>query len=510
MTSAAPSPMGDGSPVVLVVDQGTTNTKALLVEQGGAVVATSSRAVPVTFPQHAWVEQDADAIWAATAEAARAVLAGNEHRMLAGLALSTQRESAVAWSASTGRPLGPVLGWQDGRTAERCATWAVDHADMVRSRTGLGLDAMFSAPKMRWLLDHALEQGTPIEDVRLGTVDSWLLWNLTGRHETEAGNASRTLLLALESLAWDDDLLRVFGIPRSALPEVLASDGDYGATRDAGALPDGVPVLAVMADSHAALYAQGCRKPGEVKATFGTGSSVMTPVEGVPTSSLEALSATLAWLTDEGATYALEGNILASGAALDAVARLLGVDGGAELTQLAAEVDDSSGVVCVPAFAGLGAPYWDRDAQAVIVGLTGGTTRAHVARAALEAVAHQIADVVAAMEEGGVPLPELCADGGATSSRLLMQIQADLLGRPVRVSSTAEASALGAALLAWDRLGAPPSSLGRDDPGPTTYVPTTTDADRDAARSRWASAVARSRGRAVPAPQTISTTTKEI
>jgi glycerol kinase len=350
----------------------------------------------------------------------------------------------------------------------------------------------------------------PVDDVRLGTVDSWLLWRLTGRHVTEAGNASRTLLLGLESLTWDDELLEVFGIPRSALPAVLPSDGEYGVLATDGPLPTGLPVLAVMADSHAALFAQGCRKPGEVKATYGTGSSVMTPYDGRPGSAPAGLSATLAWLTADGPTYALEGNIIASGAAIETVARLVGAHGGAELTQLASEVDSSGGVVCVPAFAGLGAPYWDREAQGLLAGLTGGTTRAQLARAALDAVAHQVTDVVLAMEDAGVALPELCADGGATSSRLLMQTQADLLGRPVRVTPTAEASALGAALLAWERLSGAPAPERHDHAeGTATYVPAIDDARRSAERSAWAAAVARSRGRAVPAPQTTSTTTKE-
>lgn len=499
MTSAAPSPVGGGQPVVLVVDQGTTNTKALLVEQDGAVVASASRAVPVSHPRPAWVEQDARLIWAAAADAANAVLAGRDDLEIAGLALSTQRESALAWSAASGEPLGPVLGWQDGRTAERCAAWSAEAGEEVAARTGLAIDPMFSAPKMRWLLDQAIEAGAELDDIRLGTVESWLIWRLTGLHLAEAGNASRTLLLDLAAVDWAEDLLSLFGLPSSALAEVRPSDAGFGITTGAGGLPAGVPVVAVMADSHAALYAQSCRKPGEVKATYGTGSSVMTPLEGLPATRAVGLSTTLAWATAAGGTtYALEGNILASGAAIDAVSRLLGAGSGAELSQLAAEVPDSGGLSMVPAFAGLGAPHWDRKARGALLGLTTSSSRAHVARATLEGVAHQIVDVVDAMEDsGGAPLSVLSADGGATSSRLLMQIQADLLGRPVRVSATAEASALGAALLAWDRLGGAGAPDGEAQG--ETYVPTRDEASRLEARARWADAVACSRGSAIPA-----------
>lgn len=419
-----------------------------------------------------------------------------------GVSISNQRESVVAWSAASGAPLGPVLGWQDARTAAACADLA-DAAQEVRARTGLPLDPMFSAPKMRWLLDAAVAGGARAGDVRLGTVDSWLVHRLTGEHLAEAGNASRTLLLDLRSLAWDQDLLALFGVPAGAVGQVRPSDAGFGVTRATGALPAGVPVVAVLADSHSALYQHGCTTPGTGKATYGTGSSVMTPCEG-PQVAPAGIATTLAWLTDRP-TYAREGNIVASGSALDWMARTLGappgVAGGAYLSALAAEVPDADGVSFVPAFSGLGAPYMDRAATGLLSGVTGGTTRAHLARAALEAVAHQVADVVEAIEaDGGARIDVLHADGGATASDLLMQQQADLLGRAVLVADAPEASALGAATLAARTLGLP---VAAGQPG-APVEPTLDAVARGARRRAWADAVARSRGqvphRPGPAP----------
>ncbi len=499
---------------VLAIDQGTTNTKALLVDAAtGTVLATGSRGLGVRFPAAGWVEQDAAEIWGATREAiadclaAAAAGADGIADGIAGIAVSNQRESVVAWSRSTGAPLAPVLGWQDARTAAACADLvAAGLGDEVRRRTGLSLDPMYSAPKMRWLLDAALAGGTDPADICLGTVDAWLVWNLTGGtvFATEAGNASRTLLLDLEELDWAPSLLTTFGVPLAALPEVRASDAGFGATAGddlPAGLAAGVPVVAVLADSHAALYQHGCTTPGSGKATYGTGSSVMTPCAG-PDAPPDGITTTLAWLTADGPTYAREGNIVASGSALDWMAAMVGGgssgrSGGALLTELAADVPDAGGVHFVPAFSGLGAPYWDRSATGVVTGVTGGTTRAHLARAALEAVAHQVADVVEAVEsDGGARIDVLHADGGATASAPLMQAQADLLGRAVVVADVSEASALGAALLAARTLGLSPP-LASTPPSEATddgVVPRVPDGDRVARRAAWATAVRRSRG----------------
>jgi glycerol kinase len=350
---------------------------------------------------------------------------------------------------------------------------------------------MYSAPKIRWLLAAALAEGADTADIRLGTIDTWLLWKLTGAFLAEAGNASRTLLLDLETLGWHPALLELFGIPPAALAPVVRSDGGFGRTTLASGLPVGMPVLAVMADSHAAMLAQGCTDPGDAKATYGTGSSVMTPMADLHGPRAEGLATTLAWLADRP-VYAYEGNIVASGAALEWMSRILDLSGGSELSELAGTAPSSEGVAFVPAFAGLGAPYWDRDAVGITTGITAGTTRAHLARAAIEAVANQVADVVEAMDAvSPAPVTVLAADGGASASRVLMQAQADLLGRKVRVSDVPEASAVGAARLAFRSLGISDADGGA---APAVhYLPDIHEQERRDRRRQWAAAVARAR-----------------
>jgi glycerol kinase len=473
--------------MILSIDQGTTNTKAVLVDEAGQVTGSGAAPVGLASPRPGWVEQDADEIWSSVLAAVTACRAVGPAAIPAGVTLSNQRESVVAWRRSTGEPLGPMIGWQDRRTAPWCSRLATPEANnRVRARTGLRIDAMFSGPKMRWLLDQ--RPGVPTADVCLGTVDSWLVWRLTGgrTYAGEAGNASRTLLYDVVDLHWSAELCDLFGVPIEALPEVRPSNGQFGLTRDVPGLPDGVPLLAVLADSHAALYGQGGATLGIAKATFGTGSSVMTPTATFQPDRT-AVPSTLAWLTD-APTYAREGNILSSGATLSWMAATLGLPGVAELTALAAEVSDSDGVVLVPAFAGLGAPYWDREVRAGLAGMTTSTTRAHLARAAVDAVAHQICDVVEEIDQDQ-PIRVLRADGGATASSLLMQTQADLLGRPVDVADIAEVSALGAAQLGWSRLGVSvPPTAARKSFGPTLAEP-----ERGARRDRWRQEVTRAR-----------------
>ncbi len=497
----AASTSAGATPAILALDQGTTNTKALLCAVDGTVLSQGSAPVGIAFPAPGWVEQDATDIWSATCAAVAACLDAVPGAAPSAVAVSNQRESVVMWSARTGEPLGPVLGWQDARTtADTGALVAAGHAETVRELTGLSLDPMFSAPKMRWLLDSALRSGVDAADVRLGTVDAWLVHRLTGGavFATEAGNAARTLLLDLQALDWHPRLLEIFGIPRSALPEVRASDEGFGVTAEGGLLPAGIPVAAVLADSHAALYAHGCTRPGTGKVTLGTGSSVMTPC-AKPDRAPAGITTTLAWVVDGQPTYAREGNILASGSALDWMATTLGApaeaSGGAFLSELAAQVPHAGGVHLVPAFAGLGAPHWDRAATGLITGLTAGTTRAHLARAALEAVAHQVADVVAAIEQGGGAwIDVLHADGGATASGPLMRLQADLLGRPVRVADVAEASALGVARLAARTAGTDPAPEAGPEEG-RDVRPALDEPERSARRAAWTDAVARSRWR---------------
>ncbi|MER7246288.1 FGGY family carbohydrate kinase [Kribbella sp. NPDC000426] len=476
---------------VLAIDQGTTNSKAVLVSADGRVLATGSAPVGLSTPRPGWVEQDADDLWQSVLTAiatclARATSATSGAPVpaasaveLVGIALSTQRESVVGWSRS-GQPVGPVLGWQDARTAAWCAQLPSTVDDLVRRRTGLRVDAMFSAPKMRWLLDQS--------DALLGTVDSWLIHRLTGcrEHLIEAGNASRTLLFDVRELDWSPELLDAFGVPRAVLPDVRRSDAGFGVTAGVPGLPDGVPIIAVLADSHAAMYGQGCTRAGMVKATYGTGSSVMTPVDG-----FVETGCTLAWLTDRP-VYALEGNIVSSGAALAWTADLLGLPDVGALVDLAATVPSAEGVVLVPAFAGLGAPHWDREARAALTGMNSSTTRAHIARAAVDAVAHQICDITDTIP---APVKSLNADGGATASDLLMQTQANLLGHPVAAADVPEVSALGAAELAWTTLGTTTGWAARRSY--RTFEPRLDAVTRAELRAAWSAAVASVRASAL-------------
>lgn len=505
---------GDGG-LILALDQGTTNTKALLVEAAsGRVVASAARRVGITFPAPGWVEQDADDLWAATEAAVDDVLRAADEPVLAGVAISNQRESVAVWEAD-GAPLGPVLGWQDARTAGACADLAErdpEFAATVRTRTGLDLDPMFSAPKMRWLLDAVADAGAVRAGaIRVGTIDTYLLGRLTGEHATEAGNASRTLLLDLATQTWDEELCEAFGVPLAALAPVRRSDAELGRTLPGGRIPAGVPVLSVLADSHAALYHHAGGRPGEGKATYGTGSSIMVGAASAAAAP-SGVAATLAWLTDAPA-FAREGNIVASGAALTWMAQILTDGDVVALGDLAAQA--APGLAFVPAFSGLGAPYFDRGATGLLAGITGGTTRADLARAAFEAVAHQVCDVVEAMEsDGAAHLDVLHADGGATASALLMQTQADLLGRPVRVSGEPEASALGAAMLAARGLGHDWSARAADGEAAQqahrVVEPALDASARAARREAWRTAVDRSRGRATvgrtPGPTSGRTT----
>jgi glycerol kinase len=486
--------------LILAVDQGTTNTKAVLVDRGGSVRARASRPLSIAFPQPGWVEQDARTLWCSVADAADECLARAGDVEVAAVGISNQRESVVVWDRRTGEPVAPCVVWQCRRTADFCdglRSRGLDGA--IRERSGLPLDPLFSASKIRWLLAHIPDGAARAAagDLRAGTVDSWLLWNLTGGavHATDASNASRTQLLNLRQAAWDTELLRTFEIPEACLPEVRSSTGIFGFTSGCGRLPSGVPIAALVGDSHAALFGHAAFSPGAVKATYGTGSSLMTPLDRlVP--SRHGLAATVAWAEPGRVRYALEGNITNTGGAVQWLAGFLGLSGAEALAALAASVPDSGGVYLVPAFAGLGAPHWDAGARGLVCGLTRGSTPTHVARAAIEAIAYQIRDVFEAMrQDAAIPLPALYADGGASRNDLLMQFQADILDCPVIRSSSADLSAIGAAWLAglavayWksmDELEA----LPRDT---TRFEPAMTDARRNELTRGWLDALARSR-----------------
>ncbi|MGC3953125.1 MAG: FGGY family carbohydrate kinase [Propionicimonas sp.] len=447
---------------VLALDQGTTSSKALLIDPVTlSVLGAASRPVAIGSPRLGWVEQDAAELWESVRAAAEQVLVEHPEVELAGIAISNQRESVTAWDRN-GLPLGPVVSWQDQRGAELCSRLtSAETIERVQARTGLELTAMYSASKLRWLIDAMGD----LSGVRLGTIDAWLLDRLTGGavYAIEAGNASRTLLFDLAGLDWDDEMCALFEVPRELLPQVRRSAGPWGVTRGVPGIPDGVPILAVLGDSHAALYGHWALAPEHSntgKATYGTGSSVMLPAQGAD-ARRAGVSTTLAWWLD-APLWAHEANILYSGGGLDWLATLLGVSGGRELSELGAGAGDSGTAVFVPALNGLGAPWWEPAAVGTLTGLAAGTTRAQVAWAGLESVAHQICDVVDVMDPDRQQ-GTLHAGGGATTSDLLMQLQADLLGRDLLVSTVADISPLGAGALAARGLGIlpRPSTPGR-------------------------------------------------
>lgn len=490
--------MNSTGPLILAIDQGTTNTKAILVDIAGQVVARASVALDVAYPQPSWVEQDAEAIWQSVQRVVQEVLSTTTTPPVA-VGISNQRESVVMWERATGKPLAPCVIWQCQRGNQLVDELKRQEvAEDVHSRTGLALDPMFSASKMRWLLDNTSGAHTRAEqgEVCLGTVDSWLLFRLTGgsAHACDMTNASRTLLFNLHTLDWDDELLRLFEIPRQALPIVQPSTGVFASTVTCGALPAGVPIVALIGDSHGALVGHAGFAPGAVKATYGTGSSVMTPV-ATPILSQRGLSTTIAWSQPGQVTYALEGNIYSTGATIQWLGKLFGWPNAAAIvTELAAACPDSEGVYLAPAFVGLGAPWWNARARGMIYGLTLGSGAAQLARAALESIAYQIYDIFAAVqEEAGISLTTLHADGGASANPLLMQFQADLVQCPVRVSTSTDVSALGAAYLAGLGVGVWNSTeeLAGLHRGEQLYTPAMPAARRDTLLAGWRDALAR-------------------
>lgn len=483
---------------ILAIDQGTTNTKVLLVNSAGQIIAQASRPLSQTYPHPAWVEQYAAAIWQSVREAMDECLGKLAEPDLAAIAITNQRESALIWDRQTGQPLGPVIGWQCRRTADFCAGLRDrGMGEFLAERTGLAIDPLFSASKMNWLLGNLPDGRARAEqgELCLGTMDSWVLWNLTGGQSfaCDLTNASRTQLLDIHQRDWGDDLLTLFEIPRAALPEVKPSKADFGRSVAIGKLPAGIPVLSMIGDSHAALFGQAGFRPGTVKATYGTGSSLMTPTAS-PVLSRNGLSTTIAWaLNRDNVTYALEGNISVTGAAVRWLAEFLGTNDQG-VADLAEKVQSSEGLYLVPAFVGLGAPYWNADARGLISGLTRGSTAAHLARATLEAIAYQVRDVFDVMQaESGADLQVLLADGGASRNFTLMQFQADITGCAVLQSASAEASPLGASYLAglacgtWeslDEIEALPRPRHR-------LEPKMNEADRVRLYAGWKSAVAR-------------------
>ncbi len=486
-------------PYILTIDQGTTNSKASLVDIHGAVLRETSRPVKIAYPQPGWVEQEPAELWGTVLAAAEEALAGNDLTGLRAIAVTNQRESALVWERKSGNPLGPVVSWQCKRSTAFIASLREQGLEQtVRGKTGLTLDPMFSAGKARWLLDQIPDGQARASagELCFGTVDSWVLWNLTGGtvHACDVTNASRTALFNLHTLDWDEQLLAIFGIPRAMLPEVYPSGHIYAASRPVGLLPGGIPIASLIGDSHGALFGHAGFRPGSVKATYGTGSSLMMATPA-PVFSRYGLSTSLAW-GYQGTTYALEGNIYVTGAGVQWLYQFLGLHRPEEIEALARQVDSSEGVYFVPALVGLGAPYWDADARGLLTGITRGTGATHAARAAIEAIAFQIHDVFAAMQQDTGQTPSLLlADGGATRNDLLMQFQADMLEVPVVRSRASDLSALGAAYLAGLAVGMWKSleEISRLSRTQDRFEPLMPAAQRNQLLNGWTEAVARAR-----------------
>ena len=443
---------------VLALDQGTTSSRSILFDHGGNIVASAQREFRQYFPEPGWVEHDADEIWVSQAVTITEVLAKAEITPadLAAVGITNQRETVVLWDRVTGHPLAPAIVWQDRRTADLCAALkSAGHEARVSERTGLLLDPYFSATKLAWLLDSIPGARASAErgELCFGTVDSWLIWKLSGHrlHVTDATNASRTLLLDLRTGQWDEGMLDLFRIPRACLPEVLPSSLGVGTAGPLEVEIEGVtvPLGGIAGDQQAALFGQNCLHVGMAKNTYGTGCFMLMNTGDVPLMSENRLLTTIAW-DRGGRRYALEGSVFVAGAVVQWLRDGLGlIERSADVEALAATVPDNGGMFLVPAFTGLGSPHWDAYARGTMVGMSRGTTRGHIARAALESIAYQSADLLQAMQQdAGQPLVELRVDGGATANDLLMQFQADLLGVPVVRPRITETTALGAAYLA--------------------------------------------------------------
>jgi glycerol kinase len=488
--------------LVVAIDQGTTGTTVLVVDAKRTVRGRGYRELPQIYPRPGEVEHDPEAIWGSVTGALSDALGGVDVRRIAALGITNQRETTLLWERASGKPVANAIVWQDRRTAPFCATLkAAGHEAAVRERTGLVLDPYFSATKIRWLLDDVAGLRTRAEagQIAFGTVDSFLIWRLTGGtvHATDATNASRTLLCDLRTRRFSDDLCALFNVPAALLPEIRPSAGRIGETRGVPGLPDGIPIAGVAGDQQAALFGQDCTEPGDAKCTFGTGAFLLMNVGAEPRMSSRGLLSTVAWTLEtpsaRGTAYALEGSAFVAGALVQWLRDGPGIIAKApEVEALAASVPDSGGVTIVPALTGLGAPHWRAEARGLISGITRGTTRAHLARAALEAIALQNVDLVTAMQaDAGRTINSFRVDGGASANDLLMQIQADLLGVQIFRPEMVESTALGAAKLAALGVGLPPFDTGGETARIRLFSPTMPAATRAELLARWADAVAR-------------------
>ena len=489
---------------ILALDQGTTSSRAIIFDQAGKPLASVSKEFPQIYPEPGWVEHDPEAIWASQIEVAGAVLekAGIEASSVAAIGITNQRETTVVWNRKTGKPVANAIVWQCRRTAPICDDMkSRGLEESVRSKTGLVVDAYFSGTKIKWILDNVPDAREYAErgELAFGTIDTWLIYKLTGGgvHVTDYSNASRTMLFNINELRWDDEMLKELGVPSSMLPEVTPSSNMYGHTDPAVFFGESVPIAGVAGDQQAALFGQACFEAGLAKNTYGTGCFVLMNVGEKPVVSKSGLLSTIAWGIDGRVEYALEGSVFIAGAAVQWLRdELQIISDAAESEQLARSVPDNGGVYFVPAFVGLGAPYWDMYARGTIIGLTRGSNRGHIARATLESLCYLTRDVLECMEsDSGRKLDELKVDGGAIGNDLLMQFQSDILNVPVSRPEIIETTALGAAYLAglavgyWDS----PDEITSNWREQARFNPGLENDERERLYSRWKLAVDRSR-----------------
>jgi glycerol kinase len=493
---------------LLALDQGTTSSRAIVFDHAGEVRALAQRETTQFFPQPGWVEQDPLEIWRTQLECAQQALAeaGARAADIAAIGITNQRETTIVWDRETGEPVCNAIVWQDRRTAAMCDKLKAEGLQaLFQGRTGLVLDPYFSGTKLRWILDHVAGARKRAEAGKLcfGTVDSWLIWQLTGggKHITDATNASRTLLFNVHNTDWDDKLLGLLGVPRSVLPRVVGCS-EVSAHCAPALFGAAIPIAGIAGDQQAALFGQRCVRPGMVKNTYGTGCFMLMNTGERPVDSSRGLITTVAWRLQQQKTYALEGSIFIAGAAIQWLRDGLGlIRNSSDVDELAARVPDNGGVFLVPAFAGLGAPHWDPYARGTLFGLTLGSTAAHLARATLESIAYQTADILDAMQaDSGIALKELRVDGGATRSDLLMQFQADVLNVPVIRPRLVESTAIGAAYLAGLAVGYWPNAAEIDAQWrpERVFEPNMAKEQRDRLKATWHQAVTRSIGWAAP------------
>ncbi|QDS91358.1 Glycerol kinase [Roseimaritima multifibrata] len=488
---------------ILALDQGTTSSRAILFAHDGSIVGVSQREFEQYYPQPGWVEHDANEIWQSQLEVSREVLQQNNLSAadVHAIGITNQRETTLVWDRKTGEPIHHAIVWQDRRTAGECdKIREAGHADLVQRKTGLVIDAYFCATKIRWLLDNVpgARERAEAGELAFGTIDSWLFWKLTnGRvHATDVTNASRTMLLDIASCQWDDELLELFGIPKSLLPEVCPSSHLYGET-DPSLFGTPIALGGAAGDQQSALFGQNCTQPGMAKNTYGTGCFMLMNIGDEPAPSKSRLLTTVACSSGDKREYAYEGSIFIAGAIVQWLRDGLGIiNSSEEVEALAASVPDSEGVYLVPAFAGLGAPHWDSYARGTLIGMTRGTTKAHIARAALEGIAFQVADVLDAMKkDSGVCIEELRVDGGAAANDLLMQFQADIIGVKVVRPKIIETTAAGAAYVAGLSSGfwKGNEEIAKIWQTDRVFMPQMPKAEAKRRRARWAEALERSK-----------------